>query len=96
MEDQAILKISYRCTAFDCEFWICESEKRRCTSNLVEKGESISHGVFGRVYMGMNLDSGGYFPGRFLGVDSVEVDLSIQVVKVLGSSPVKSMSEALE
>lgn len=32
----------------------------------------------------------------FLGVKNVEVDLSNQVVRVLGSSPVKTMSEALE
>ena len=30
------------------------------------------------------------------GVKSVEVDLSNQVVRILGSSPVKSMSDALE
>ncbi|CAK9164791.1 unnamed protein product [Ilex paraguariensis] len=128
MEDQAILETSNPYTAFNCEFWINESEKRRCTSNLVEKGNSIGFGVFGTVYMGMNLDSGGYlllksftmqihhiiftfsFGFQFLwldfqtkcrfaritGVESVEVDLSIQVVTVLGSSPVKSMFEALE
>lgn len=33
---------------------------------------------------------------NFSGVKNVEVDLSNQVVRVLGSSPVKTMSEALE
>ena len=32
----------------------------------------------------------------YLGVKNVEVDLSNQVVRILGSSPVKTMTEALE
>lgn len=32
----------------------------------------------------------------FLGVKSVEVDLNSQVVRILGSTPVKTMTEVLE
>lgn len=34
--------------------------------------------------------------GFLLGVKSVEVDLNSQVVRILGSTPVKTMTEALE
>ena len=37
-----------------------------------------------------------YFVSICKGVKSVEVDLSNQVVRILGSSPVKSMTDALE
>lgn len=36
------------------------------------------------------------FLGNTLGVKNVDVDLSNQVVRILGSSPVKTMTEALE
>ena len=37
-----------------------------------------------------------YFVSICKGVKNVEVDLSNQVVRILGSSPVKTMTDALE